>query len=99
MSFTEKPESIDVRYVARLARMDLSAEEADSFQDQLDHILEHVRTLQTVDVEGVEPTAHAIPLHSVYREDAERPGLSREDVLANAPQERQHLFVVPRILE
>ncbi len=91
--------SMDVRYVAHLARIHISDEEASVFQKQLDHILEHVRTLSDLDVDGVEPTAHAVPVHNVFREDEVRPCLEHEIVMANAPQSRHGLFIVPRILE
>lgn len=98
---TEKPQndSLDVKYVAHLARMHISDDEARTFQTQLDHVLEHVRALSALDVEGVEPTAHAVPVHNVYREDEARPGLDHEQVMDNAPSKRQGLFIVPRILE
>lgn len=92
-------DSIDVSYVAHLARLHLSREETAVFQEQLEHILEHVRMLQTVEVDGVEPTAHAVPVENVFREDEARPGLTRDEVLDNAPLARQGLFMVPRILE
>ena len=98
MSDSHQPE-IDVKYVAHLARMHLSDDEAEVFQEQLEHILEHVRKLSDLDVSAVEPTAHAVPVHNVLREDEVAPSLDHEQVMDNAPQSRQGLFVVPRILE
>ena len=92
-------ESIDVKYVAHLARMQVSDEEVALFEPQLAHILEHVQTLTELDVEGVEPTAHAVPVHNVYREDQTTASLPHADVMANAPHSRNGLFMVPRILE
>ena len=68
-------------------------------QGQLDHILEHVRRLQEVDVSGVEPTAHAVPIHNSLRKDEVRPGLDRDEALHNAPAQADGQFLVPRILE
>ncbi len=92
-------DAIDVKYVAHLARMQLSDEEIATFQSQLEHVLVHVRELSELDVEGVEPTAHAVPVHNVFREDAVRPSLDHDRVMANAPQARQGLFMVPQIIE
>ncbi len=89
----------EVRRVAHLARLALPDEEIPRFARDLERILAHVRQLQELDVEGVEPTAHAMPVTNVFRADEPRPGLTREDALANAPASRAGLFLVPRILE
>jgi aspartyl-tRNA(Asn)/glutamyl-tRNA(Gln) amidotransferase subunit C len=96
---TNKTDSIDVRYVAHLARMHLSDAEAELFQGQLDEILDQVRTLSELDVEHVEPTAHAVPVHNVFREDRVSASLDHGEVMDNAPQARNGLFIVPKILE
>jgi aspartyl-tRNA(Asn)/glutamyl-tRNA(Gln) amidotransferase subunit C len=92
-------EAIDVRYVAHLARLDLTEEEARQFQGQLDHILDHFRQIRDLPVADVEPTAHAVPIHNVFREDAVRPGLDRDRALANAPAHQAGQFMVPKIVE
>lgn len=98
-SFAQTADKIDVRYVAHLARLYLTEDEAATFQGQLEQVLQYVRELSALDVEGVEPTAHAMPIHNVFRADETRPCADREKVLANAPQERHGQFVVPRIIE
>jgi len=90
---------MDVRYVARLARLALTQEEIALYQGQLDEILAYVRELETLDVSGAEPTAHAQPLVNVLRDDTPGPSLPSETVLRNAPQARDGLFVAPRIIE
>lgn len=92
-------EHIDVRYVAHLARLRLNDEEIAEFQAQLGDILAYVDQLKRLDVTDIEPTAHAVPLENVFREDEVRPGLDREAVLANAPAVFQDQFDVPAILE
>ncbi len=92
-------EHIDVGYVAHLARLELSDEETASFQSQLDNILGHVKELGALDVEGIEPTAHAIPVLNVLRADEPRPCLDHDTAMANAPEEKQGQFLVPRIIE
>jgi aspartyl-tRNA(Asn)/glutamyl-tRNA(Gln) amidotransferase subunit C len=90
---------MDVRYVAHLARLDLTDAEAERFQAQLDHIVAYFNDLRAVAVEGVEPMAHAVPIQNVFRDDVPRAGLERETALANAPRQSADLFVVPKIVE
>ena len=90
---------MDVRYLAHLARLHLTDEEINRFQAQLGQILDYVRELSALPVEGVEPTAHAFPVHNVFRADEVKPGLEHDEAMANAPSERQGQFIVPRIIE
>lgn len=89
----------DVAYVARLARLQLSAAERDRFQAQLDQILSHVDELKQVDVAGVEPTAHAIPVRNIFRADEPRSSLEHDAVIDNAPRQKAGQFFVPKIIE
>jgi len=93
------PEKIDVRYVAHLARMQLSDDEVARLQPQLEQIVGYVRQLSELDVEGIEPTAHAIPVQNVFRADEVRPCLDHAAVMNNAPQAREGQFIVPKIIE
>ena len=88
-----------VDHVARLARLDLSEEERTRMQTELSNILEHVETIQNMELDDVQPTSHAIPLTNVMRPDEVRPSLPREEALANAPQSEEGRFAVPRIVE
>lgn len=90
---------IDVRYVAQLARLALTDDEAARFQAQLGQILGYVAALQEVDVEGVEPTAHPGGLQNVLRPDVERDSLAPAEALANAPRAASGLFMVPKVIE
>ena len=90
---------IDVAYVAHLARLSLSPEEAQKFGAQLGNVLGYIEKLKQIDVSGIEPTAHAIPLINVTRPDEIRPCLSQEDALRNAPAQANGLFIVPKIVE
>jgi len=89
----------DVKYVAHLARLDLTAEEELKFGAQLGQVLGYIEKLKEVKVDQVEPTAHAVPLVNVTRTDEVRPSISNEDALRNAPARSNGLFVVPRIVE
>ena len=92
-------ESIDVRYVAKLARLGLTDEEVATYQAQLDDILAYVAKLKELDVEAIEPTAHAMPVENVFRDDEPAPCLDRDEALANAPAVYQALFEVPPVIE
>ncbi len=98
-NYSQDTGQIDVAYVAHLARMHLSDEEIKLFQGQLNDILTYVDQLRALDVDAVEPTSHAVPMQNVMRGDEVRPGLSHEAVMANAPHERNGLFIVPKIIE
>lgn len=95
MSLTAK----DVDHVAKLARLEITADERERYASQLNAILEHADGLAKADVQGVEPTAHILPLKNVWRPDAVTPSLPREEVLANAPDKAKGCFRVPKILE
>jgi aspartyl-tRNA(Asn)/glutamyl-tRNA(Gln) amidotransferase subunit C len=89
----------DVKYVAHLARIALSREEQEKFGAQLSNILGYIDKLNQLDVSGIEPTAHAVPLVNVFRADEVRPSLSNEEALRNAPASANGLFMVPKIVE
>ncbi|HSK47108.1 MAG TPA: Asp-tRNA(Asn)/Glu-tRNA(Gln) amidotransferase subunit GatC [Coriobacteriia bacterium] len=88
----------EVRHVAMLARLALTDEQVETLRVELNSILGHIDTIQQLDLEGVEPMTHAIPLVNQTREDVRRPGLSREDALLNAPDAEDGAFKIPRIV-
>jgi aspartyl-tRNA(Asn)/glutamyl-tRNA(Gln) amidotransferase subunit C len=88
----------DVKHVAWLARLAITDAEVQKFTQQLDVILEHAGKIAAVNVENVPPTAHAIPLKNVFREDKAGDCLRPEEALANAPKQEDQAFVVPRIV-
>ena len=90
---------IDVRYVAHLARMHLTDEEVTLFGGQLQQVLDYVEELKRLDVGEVSPTAHAGPVHNVFRSDDISPCMDHDAVIKNAPAIRNGLITVPRILE
>ena len=90
---------IDVKYVAHLARIVLSPDEEKKLSAQLGGILDYIEKLKELDVAGVEPTAHAVPLVNVTRADEIRPSLPHAEALRNAPAQANGLFMVPKIVE
>ncbi|MGI9089123.1 MAG: Asp-tRNA(Asn)/Glu-tRNA(Gln) amidotransferase subunit GatC [Chthoniobacterales bacterium] len=93
------PEELDVAYVAKLARLKLSAEETRLFQEQLGHVMEYFEKLRDVDVSDVEPAAHAIPIFDVFREDETRASLTAAQALSNSPRAANELFLVTKVVE
>jgi len=93
------PIDIDIAYVARLARLALSAGELAFYRDQLGVILEHASRVQDVDTDGLEPTAHPLGIVNQFRSDRIRPSLDRGEVLAAAPATDGVYFMVPPALE
>lgn len=89
----------DVEHVARLSRLALSDTEIERMREQLSGILAYIDKLRALDTAGVEPTSHAVPVVNVLRDDDTRPGLTQDEALANAPDRRDALFRVPRIIE
>ena len=84
-----------VLHVARLARLELSEEEIARMPPELSKILEHVETMNEIDLEGVEPTSHVVDLVNVLRDDVPRPSLPRERALEQAPDSAEGGFKVP----
>jgi len=88
----------EVLHVAQLARLDIDETAIDTLAEQIGKILEYVDTLNRVNTEGVPPTTHAIMLTNAFREDAEKEHLDREAALANAPEQEDGSFVVPKVI-
>ena len=89
----------EVRYIAHLARLELSKEEEEKFSRQLGEILSYVDKLKEVDTRSVRPTSHVFTLKNIFREDERKDSLPVEEVLRNAPQQRRTQFQVPRVIE
>lgn len=91
--------TIDVAYVAELARLELSPDEKRTFQQQLETIVQYVEKIGELDLTGIEPTLHGQSLVNVFREDVVVPSIDRERVLANAPERNGFEFKLPKIVE
>ena len=90
---------LDVAYVAKLARLNLTGEETRLFQKQLSDVLKYAAKLREVDVGHVEAAAHAIPVFNVFREDEPRDWFTAEQALSNAPHKANNLFIVTKVVE
>ena len=90
---------LDVAYVAKLARINLTEAETQLFQKQLGSVLEYVEKLRGVDVSQVEASAHAVPMFDVFREDEPRDWFTAKEALSNAPRQANNLFIVTKVIE
>ena len=88
-----------VEHVAHLARVGITEEDIERFSHQLSDVLDYFERLDRVDIEGVPPTSHTLPLHNVMREDETEPSYDVDDILANAPNQEERRFRVRAILE
>lgn len=88
-----------VEHVAHLARLNLTDEEKEQMTKDLEAIIDFADQLNALDIENVEPTAHVIPIQNVFRKDEVRESLDRDELLKNAPSQKDGCFSVPKIVE
>ena len=88
-----------VRHVAHLARLKITDAEAALFASQLSKVLDYVAQLNKLDTKDVTPTAHALPLSNVFRDDVVRPCWTPDQALHNAPDRHEGFFRVPKVLD
>jgi aspartyl-tRNA(Asn)/glutamyl-tRNA(Gln) amidotransferase subunit C len=88
----------EVAHVARLARLELTEDELDTFTPQLAAVLEHAADVEALELDDVPPTAHPFPLANVWRADEVRDAGIRDAVLAQAPSTEDGMFRVPPVL-
>lgn len=91
-------DKIDIRYVAKLARIALTDDEVKLYGEQLGNLLEHVDALGQLDTASVSATAQVVESRNVERDDTAGPSLDRETVLSMAPERQGAFFRVPRII-
>jgi len=94
-----EPREIDVTHVARLARLNLTAEETELFQQQLERVLEYAGKLREADTSGIEAAGDDGPKENPWRDDEARDWFTAKDALSNAPREANDLFIVPKVVE
>ena len=91
--------AINIQRIATLSRLKLTEEEAISYEAQLSRILDHMDVLSRYDLTDVEPSAHAMPIFDVWREDVPRPGFNAEQSLLNAPKRTADQFAIGMVVE
>lgn len=92
-------EKKDVVHVARLARLTLKEGELESMTSQMDAILGYVDKLNELNTDGIEPTAHAVPMSNAFRSDERTGSIGLERALQNAPESADGCFSVPKVIE
>ena len=88
-----------IEYVGILAKLELSGEEKEAAKKDMGRMLDYIDQLGELDTEGVEPMSHVFSVQNVFREDVVTNGDMREDILKNAPGEKDGMFIVPRTFE
>ena len=88
-----------IEYVGILAKLELSDEEKEQAKSDMGRMLDYIDKLGELDTTGVEPMSHVFPVHNVFREDVVTNGDTRKQLLANAPEQKDGMFVVPKTFE
>lgn len=88
-----------IEYVGILAKLELSGEEKEQAKKDMGSMLDYIDKLGELDTEGVEPMSHVFPVQNVFREDVVTNGDAREEILKNAPGEKNGMFTVPRTFD
>ena len=88
-----------IEYVGILAKLELSDEEKEQAKTDMGRMLDYIDKLGELDTSDVEPMSHVFPVQNVFREDVVNNGDEREQLLSNAPQEKDGMVVVPRTFE
>lgn len=88
-----------IEYIGILAKLELSEEEKEQAKKDMGNMLDYMDLLNRLDTENVEPAAHIFPVNNVFREDVVINGDEREQMLANAPVQKEGMFQVPKTVE
>ncbi len=88
-----------IEYVGILAKLELSDEEKKQAKSDMGRMLDYIDKLGELDTTGVEPMSHVFPVQNVFREDVVTNSDTREELLANAPEQKDGMFMVPRTFE
>ena len=88
-----------IEYVGILAKLELSAKEREEAKKDMGRMLDYIDKLGELDTEGVEPMSHIFPVQNVFREDVVTNGDTRDEILNNAPKEKDGMFVVPKTFD
>lgn len=88
-----------IEYVGILAKLELPAKEREEAKKDMGRMLDYIDKLGELDTEGVEPMSHIFPVQNVFREDVVTNGDTRDEILKNAPKEKDGMFVVPKTFD
>lgn len=88
-----------IEYVGILAKLELSEEEKEQAKKDMTNMLDYIDTLNALDTDGVEPMSHVFPVNNVFRDDVITNGDDKENILSNAPKQKDGTFMVPKTVE
>lgn len=88
-----------IEYVGILAKLELSEEEKEQAKTDMTNMLDYIDTLNALDTEGVEPMSHVFPVNNVFRDDVITNGDDKENILSNAPKQKDGTFMVPKTVD
>lgn len=88
-----------IEYLEALTRLELTANEREKAKKDLSSILQYIDLLNELDTEGVTPMSHVLPIQNVMREDEVKPSFEREEILKNAPQQKNGCYKVPKAVD
>ena len=88
-----------VAHIAKLARLEVTESDLDVMSKELSEILSWIEQLEEVDIEGFEPMTSVVEMDLRTREDVVTDGGHAEDIVVNAPEQKEHFFVVPKVIE
>lgn len=89
----------EIQKIALLSRLAIKEDQMDAVGTQLNDILSYMDLISQVDVEGVQPTAHAVTMQNVMRDDVVQPSFTNEQALLNAPEPEDGYFKVPKVIQ
>lgn len=96
---SKKIDKAQVKHIAKLARLEMAEKEEERFSEQLSSIVDYIEKLNELDTDSIEPLAHCLQIHNVFREDVAKESLDVEIALSNAPEREEAYFKVPKILD
>lgn len=88
-----------MEYVGILAKLELSPKEREAARKDMEKMLDYIDKLNELDTDGVEPMTHVFPFHNVFREDIVTNGDDRDNILKNAPEQKDGAFKVPKTVD
>ncbi|MDE5782077.1 MAG: Asp-tRNA(Asn)/Glu-tRNA(Gln) amidotransferase subunit GatC [Lachnospiraceae bacterium] len=88
-----------IEYVGILAKLELGEQEKEQAKKDMASMLDYIDKLNELDTEGVEPMSHVFPVNNVFREDVVTNGDDRDNILKNAPEEKNRMFNVPKTFD
>lgn len=89
----------DVGHIAKLAKLKFSDEEIEKLQSELNQVLQYIDKLNELNLDEVEPLENINPTENIFREDAVKPGITKEEALKNAPSKTDNFFKVPKVID